>query len=104
MRYATKDITADVEEEGGVITRQVAVAGQPVSPAFNQYVDDKDTTTDPEQAAQAVRSSSARRSAERPDERSHEEFRDLAQATPGAEEAPRPSGTESRSASRRRKA
>jgi hypothetical protein len=103
MLYAKNDITADVEEEGGTVTRQVAVAGQPISPAYDQYVDDKDTTTDPDVAQAAVsRATSARRAAERPSEVSHEEFRDTAAA--GGAEAPRARADEPRPAARRRRA
>jgi hypothetical protein len=47
MRYAKKNIYADVEEEGGTINRLVAVEGQPIPAAYAHLVDDKDTTDSP---------------------------------------------------------
>lgn len=65
VRYATEDIYADIEEEGGVVNRLVAVKGQPVPAAYARYVPDKKTTTDIDKAhalAQS-RSTSGRRAA-----------------------------------------
>lgn len=82
VRYATKDVYAEVEEEGGKINRLVAKAGQVVPVAYEDYVDDADTTTDASEANAIVRSTSARRAriGEEREERSHEEFREIAQS------------------------
>ena len=83
VRYAKKDIYAQVDEEGGKINRLIATAGDPISPAYAQYVDDKDTTTDTAVASDIARSTSARRAKANPDERSHEEMREVASGPAG---------------------
>lgn len=92
IRYAKKDIYAEVEEEGGPVNRLVATKGDPVSAAFAAYVKDEDTTTDPTEAREYAlgRSTSARKLANTPgdegrEERSHEEYRDAVGAVPGVD-------------------
>ena len=92
VRYATKDVYAEVEEEGGKINRLVAKAGQVVPIAYEEYVDDADTTTDVTEANEIDRSTTARRAriGQEREERSHEEVRDVAQAAgiPESERTP----------------
>jgi hypothetical protein len=99
VRYATEDVYAEVQEEGGPIRRLVAVAGQPVPVAYADYVEDKHTTTDVDEAHDAVarRATSVRRAAPAPEEPSHEEFRETAsgQVGPPADEKPQRSRTSS---------
>lgn len=63
VRYATKNVYADVEEEGGTIRRLVATEGQPIPVAYAELVDDDDTTTTPPGVLDPAlaRSTSARR-------------------------------------------
>lgn len=53
-RYATENVVAEVEEEGGTVTRQVAVAGQPVPEAYAHLVPDSKTTAAPNESSPAA--------------------------------------------------
>lgn len=50
VRYAKQDVYADVEEEGGTISRLVAVKGKAVPAVYADLVADADTTTDIDEA------------------------------------------------------
>lgn len=93
VRYAKKDVYADVENEFGTpVKTKVAVEGQPVPRAYAALVDDKDTTTEIPKTRVSnlvgvgeTRSTSDRRAAlaERKTELTHEEARTAAAAVPG---------------------
>jgi hypothetical protein len=88
VRYAKKDIYAEVPEEGGNINRLIAAQGQPIPPAYVDLVDEADTTTDVNVAHDIARgrTSSARRARagqSQEGELPHEEFRDVAAASGG---------------------
>jgi hypothetical protein len=51
VRYATENVVAEVDEEGGKVTRQVAVAGQPVPAAYDHLVPDSKTTKTPNESS-----------------------------------------------------
>lgn len=53
-RIAKENITADVEEEGGTVTRQIAVAGQPIPAAYDHLVPDSKATSGPNEASPAA--------------------------------------------------
>jgi hypothetical protein len=60
-KYATENVYAEVEEEGGKVNRLVAVKGQPVPRAFEHLVDDSKTTDKPPAPLGLDRSTAARR-------------------------------------------